>query len=141
MKIEPRTAISGLRVAGVMALLASLLLPAASALSYAMTIYSEPDPTTASLGDTVDFYYTLENTGDLKLYNIAVEGLGTNPDVVPILEVGEVIDVYGSYTIVEEDVINGGSYSYILNEATATAYNSKGRKVVISLAGCPVMVV
>jgi len=95
MKKELRAAKSGLKAAGVIALLASLLvlLPAASAASCAMKIHVEADPCVAAPGDLVEFTYTLTNFGTLPLYNIVIDGLGEVPDLSGVvMEAGEVED-------------------------------------------------
>jgi hypothetical protein len=118
-----------------MALLASLLLlSAASAGSFAINLMSEPDPGIASLGGTVELIYTIENAGDMTLYNIAVDGLGVDPDPISVLPAGEEIVVSGFYTVVEGDLIVTPTCQYVLSRATATAYNSKGRYVAMSIA-------
>lgn len=87
---EPKT-IPGLKATGVFALLASLLLlaPAASAASYSMIIESVPEPALAEIGDTVEFSYTLENTGDVTLYNVRIEETVGNPGTLSTLSKSE----------------------------------------------------
>jgi len=143
MKTESKVIVSGLKVVGVMALLASLLLllPAASAGSYSMTLAVVPDPSSASVGDEVEFVYTIENTGDNTLYNIVVDGIGEDPATISSMGMDEEMVVYGTYTVDSDDVVNVGGHDYVFNDATLTAENSRGRTVVVSFASCPIMFV
>ena len=133
MKNEPREAVSGLKTAGVIALLASLLvlLPSASAGSYAMKIHVEANPSVAAPGEHVEFIYNLTNTGDYDLYNIVVDGLGEVPDLSGVvLKAGDEMQVYGNYTMGDDNAYNS---------AFVTAQDYKGRPAVRSYSGCAVM--
>jgi hypothetical protein len=144
MKNEPSAATSGLKATGVIVLLASLLLllPAASAGSWAMSVTVVPSQSMGSIGDDVEFTYTLINIGDQPLYNVAVDGLGDeDPVTIDVLEPAAEETVVGYYTVAAEDITDWGQYEYAINDAWATGENSRGRLAVISYAGVGILII
>lgn len=143
MKDEPREVVSGLKAVGVIALLASLLLlPAASAVSYAMTAEVMITKTTGSVGDSVVYYYTLRNIGDQPLYNVTVDGMGDEePSLIGELPVGAEESVVGSYIIKATDIETYEGSSYVFNKAMATAENSGGSQVATSYVEVGILIV
>lgn len=122
MKTETKEAISGLKVAGVIALLASLLLllPVASAESFAVKITVGVDDATVYDGQTVTFSYKVTNAGDTALDSIEIGGVA--PVTVGPLEPGVTEMYYEEYTVDLADfVLYSGRY-YLPNNVLAVAY-------------------
>jgi hypothetical protein len=123
MKTEPRATISGLKVAGLIALLASLLvlLPAASAASYSVQIGASVDDNTVYDGQLVTFKYVVKNAGDSPLDYVDIGGIA--PTTTDSLEAGETVTLYEEYTVdLEADFIQYNGRYYLPNDVTATAY-------------------
>jgi hypothetical protein len=142
MKIEPKSR-SGLKVAGVIALLASLLFfaPVVSAASYSVILIGVADPSVASIGEEVDFVYTVYNNGDTTLYNVRIEdGVGGIVNVGN-LEAGEEQEILHPYTVAENDVQIFGGQRFILVASSCKADNKKGRQVVESWASFGIEIV
>ena len=121
MKTEPRATISGLKVAGVIALLASLLvlLPAASAESYSVQIGASVNDNTVYNGQTVTFTYVVTNAGDDLDY---VEIGGIAPTTTDFLEDYQTVTLQEEYTVDLNDFVQYNGRYYLPNDATATAY-------------------
>jgi len=123
MKTEPRATISGLKVAGVIALLASLLLllPAASAGSYSIQIGASVDDNTVIENQVVTFTYVVTNVGDYTLDPIEIGGIAPTsngplgPGESETLEAGYNVGDFGDFMVYKNRY-------YLPNDATAVAY-------------------
>lgn len=148
MKTEPKGTISGLKVTGMIALLASFLLlaPVASAESFSLILYADVDPVLASEGEDVTFTFDVENNGDGTLHDVVVKHfLGTvNEEEIYVGDLGGgvSVDQTAVYTVSEDDIT---AYKrgrpYIFNEACVMGYDEDGKLLARANAGCTIIVI
>ncbi len=145
METESKGTISGLRVAGVIALLASLflLVPAASADdTYSLIFYANVDPVRASEDDTVTFTYEVYNTGTGTLYDVEVWYFSMEEMIeVGDLEGGESAFPTADYVVNMDDALYKRGRPYIYNVACAIGYGEDGTLMARANAACSIIVI
>ena len=85
---------------------------------------------TGTLGDIINYTFTVENTGKTALYDIVVtdpmEGLTITGNPIDFLEPGDSSDIItGTYTITQTDMDAGS----VTNSALATAQDPEGNEI------------
>ena len=97
----------------------------------ALTIVKTSNITSTTVnGDIVTYWFTVKNTGDVTLHNVAIAdelaGIGpTNPLTVASLGVGAQTVFTANYTVTQADIDAGK----ITNKATATALDPQNGPV------------
>ena len=85
----------------------------------------------ASVGETIEYRFSVTNTGDVDLFNVEIvdklEGVEIDEGLIPVLRVGETDNstITATYTITEEDLSRGS----IENQAEAIGENLQGSRV------------
>jgi plastocyanin len=109
----------------------ALLMPASSTMVNAqdeagLSISKSADPTSATVGDTITYTYTITNNGDITISDISLEDdkLGPISDNITLAPGGNVTAT-ATYTVSEGDLEQGS----IVNNATATGTDPDGNTV------------
>ncbi len=83
------------------------------------------------VGETITYTFSVENTGDVTLYNITIQdplpGVVIEGGPIDVLDVGEIDSTTftGTYQITQEDIDNGE----VINQALATGEDQDGNEV------------
>ncbi|HOO54338.1 MAG TPA: hypothetical protein PLM24_04600 [Methanothrix sp.] len=147
MKTEANGTISGPKVAGVLALLASLLLlllvPAASAdETYSLILLANVDPVLASDGETVTFTFDVDNTGTGTLYDVVVMYFAMSEEIyIGDLEGGASVYPTADYVVNMDDALYKRGRPYIYNSACVMGYDEYGTLLARANAGCSIIVI